>query len=81
MSSKGVTRRTFFENVVKYCGAGVAALGLRGVERAHAGALAVPDLDEPVQSGIWRMRDAQLHAVWGIYQKRSHTRGLCREKT
>ena len=45
--------------MAKYCGAGVAALGLSHVERAHAGALAVPDLDEPVQSGMWRMRDAQ----------------------
>ncbi|MFZ0930473.1 MAG: DUF362 domain-containing protein [Syntrophobacteraceae bacterium] len=60
MSSKGVTRRSFFKNVVKCCGAGVAALGLMGVERAQAGGMAVPDLDEPVQSGTWRMRDAQL---------------------
>ncbi len=60
MSGKGVTRRTFFENVVKYCGAGVAALGLSGVERAHAGPFATPDLDVPTQSGTWRMRDVQL---------------------
>ena len=59
MSSKGVTRRSFFKNVAKCCGAGVAALGLRGVEHAHAGPFAVPDLDEPVQSGTWRMRDVQ----------------------
>jgi len=60
MSSKEVSRRQFIENVAKYCGAGVAALGMMGVERAHAGAMAVPDLDEPAQSGTWRMRDAQL---------------------
>ncbi len=60
MSSKEVTRRTFFQNVIKYCGAGVAALGLRGVEHAHAGPFATPDLDVPTQTGTWRMRDAQL---------------------
>jgi uncharacterized protein (DUF362 family) len=56
MSSKGVTRRKFIENVAKYCGAGVAALGLLGAERAHG----VADLDDPGQTGVWRMRDVQL---------------------
>ena len=28
MSCKDVTRRKFFEDVAKYCGAGVAALGV-----------------------------------------------------
>jgi uncharacterized protein (DUF362 family) len=56
MSSKGSTRRSFFANVVKYCGAGVAALGLVGSRRAHA----VDDLDIPAHEGIWRMRDSQL---------------------
>lgn len=59
MSCKGVTRRNFFKNVAKYCGAGVAALGVMNMEKAHAGPFAVPDLDEPVQSGTWRMRDVQ----------------------
>ena len=60
MSSKEVTRRKFIENVAKYCGAGVAALGMMGVQRAHAGAMGLPDLDQPVQTGVWRMRDGQL---------------------
>jgi uncharacterized protein (DUF362 family) len=60
MSSKDVSRRQFIENVAKYCGAGVAALGMMGVQRAHAGDMGLPDLDEPVQTGVWRMRDGQL---------------------
>jgi uncharacterized protein (DUF362 family) len=60
MSSKDVNRRKFIGDVAKYCGAGIAALGLMGVERAHAGPMAVPDLDIPTQTGTWRMRDAQL---------------------
>ncbi|MGD0399704.1 MAG: DUF362 domain-containing protein [Syntrophobacteraceae bacterium] len=60
MNSKEVTRRCFFKNVAKYCGAGVAALGMMGPKRAHAGAMGLPDLDEPVQTGVWKMRDAQL---------------------
>jgi len=60
MSSKEVTRRKFIENVAKYCGAGVAALGMMGVQRAHAGDMGLPDLDDPVQTGVWKMRDGQL---------------------
>ena len=60
MSCKGVSRRNFFKNVAKYCGAGVAALGLVGMKDANAGPFATPDLDIPTQSGTWRMRDAQL---------------------
>jgi uncharacterized protein (DUF362 family) len=60
MSSKDINRRKFIGDVAKYCGAGIAALGLMGVERAHAGPMAVPDLDIPTQTGTWRMRDAQL---------------------
>ncbi len=56
MSCKDVTRRKFFEDVAKYCGAGVAALGVLGAERA----LGVADLDDPAQTGTWRMRDSQL---------------------
>jgi len=59
-SKKEITRRKFIENVAKYCGAGVAAMGVMGTQRAHGGAMAVPDLDEPVQSGTWRLRDGQL---------------------
>jgi len=57
MSSKEITRRKFIEDVAKYCGAGVAALGLLGPGRAHA---EVDDLDIPAHEGIWRMRDTQL---------------------
>jgi uncharacterized protein (DUF362 family) len=57
MSSKEITRRKFIENVAKYCGAGVAALGvLNAPGRAHG----VEDLDTPAQTGMWRMRDGQL---------------------
>ncbi|MGZ3534860.1 MAG: hypothetical protein ACXU9K_06520, partial [Thermodesulfobacteriota bacterium] len=56
MSSKEITRRKFFGQVTKYCGAGIAALGLVGPGRA----LAVPDMDDPAHEGIWRMRDNQL---------------------
>jgi len=57
MSSKEITRRKFIENVAKYCGAGVAALGLINVPgRAHG----VADLDTPAHEGVWRMRDSQL---------------------
>ena len=54
---KGMDRREFFDNVVKYCGTGVAALGLLSyTRRAHA----VDDLDRPAQTGVWQMRDVQL---------------------
>ncbi len=56
MSSKEITRRKFFEKVTKYCGAGIAAVGLIGPMRAHA----VDDLDTPAHEGVWRMRDTQL---------------------
>jgi hypothetical protein len=56
MSSKEITRRKFFGQVTKYCGAGIAALGLMGPGRAHG----VADLDTPAQEGVWRMRDSQL---------------------
>jgi len=44
------------ENVVKYCGAGVAAVGMIGAKRAYG----VADMDDPGQTGVWRMRDTQL---------------------
>jgi len=53
MSKKDINRRKFFENVAKYCGAGVAALGFLGASRAHGGT----DLEVPAHEGIWRMRD------------------------
>jgi len=56
MSSTKITRRDFIEKVAKYCGAGVAALGVLGPMRAHA----VADLDTPAHEGVWRMRDSQL---------------------
>ena len=57
MSSKEITRRKFIEDVAKYCGVGVAALGLINVPgRAHG----VADLDTPAHEGVWRMRDSQL---------------------
>lgn len=56
MSAEEITRRKFFEKVTKYCGAGVAAVGLIGPMRAHA----VDDLDTPAHEGVWRMRDTQL---------------------
>ena len=55
MSSQEVTRRKFIADVAKYCGAGVAAMGLIGTGRAHAGN---DDLEIPAQDGMWRMRDA-----------------------
>jgi uncharacterized protein (DUF362 family) len=59
MNFKDITRRKFFEDVVKYCGAGVAAVGLLGLRKnAHA----VDDLDQPAQTGVWKMRDVQLDA-------------------
>jgi len=58
MKSKDVTRRNFFQNVVKYCGAGVAAVGLIGLHKKSAHA--VSDLDTPAHSGVWQMRDVQL---------------------
>ncbi len=54
--SKEITRRKFIEDVAKYCGAGIAAVGLIGPTRAHA----VADLDTPAHEGVWRMRDSQL---------------------
>lgn len=56
---KGKGRRQFFEDVTKYCGAGMAAVGLISLHKAReAGAVEV--LDTPVHSGTWRMRDVQL---------------------
>ena len=55
MSSERSTRRKFFGDIVKYCGAGVAAVGLLG-GRANA----VDDLDTPAHEGVWRLRDTQL---------------------
>ncbi len=56
MSAKEITRRKFVEDVAKYCGAGIAALGLMEPGRAHG----VADLDTPAHEGVWRMRDNQL---------------------
>jgi uncharacterized protein (DUF362 family) len=55
MSSEEITRRKFIQNVAKYCGAGVAAMGLIGVNHAHGGSY---DLEMPAHDGMWRMRDA-----------------------
>jgi len=55
MSSKEISRRKFFEQAAKYCGTGVATLGLLG-GRAYG----VDDLDTPAHEGVWRMRDSQL---------------------
>lgn len=62
MSLKDITRRSFFTNVAKYCGAGVAAIGMMGSGRAHGGT----DLEVPAHEGIWRMRDgaAMQSAEW-----------------
>ncbi|MDI6763956.1 MAG: DUF362 domain-containing protein [Thermodesulfobacteriota bacterium] len=56
MNTEEITRRKFFGKVTKYCGAGIAAVGLIGPMRAHA----VDDLDTPAHEGVWRMRDTQL---------------------
>ncbi|NIO20144.1 MAG: hypothetical protein GTN76_05215, partial [Candidatus Aenigmarchaeota archaeon] len=58
MKFEDTTRRNFFKNIVKYCGAGVAAVGLLGHKKrlAHA----VEDLDTPAHWGVWEMRDVQL---------------------
>jgi uncharacterized protein (DUF362 family) len=58
MNLKDITRRNFFQNVVKYCGAGVAAVGLVGLKKKSAHA--VEDLDTPAHWGVWEMRDVQL---------------------
>jgi uncharacterized protein (DUF362 family) len=62
MSEKEITRRKFIENVAKYCGAGVAAIGMVGAGRAHGG----NDTEIPAHEGIWRMRDgaALQSAEW-----------------
>jgi uncharacterized protein (DUF362 family) len=57
MNSSETTRRQFFEDVVKYCGAGMVAVGLIGVPSRAPG---VDDLDTPAHEGVWRMRDTQL---------------------
>lgn len=57
MSSKEMTRRKFFGQVTKYCGAGVAALGLMGPGRVHGGS---EQTELPAHEGIWRMRDGSL---------------------
>jgi len=57
MESKDNTRRKFFKDVAKYCGVGVAAVGLLSLKKtAHA----VDDLDRPAHSGVWQFRDVQL---------------------
>jgi hypothetical protein len=53
MSSKDMSRRKFIENVAKYCGAGVAFLGMMGPGRVHGGT----ELEVPAHEGMWRMRD------------------------
>ncbi len=58
MSFKDITRRNFFKNVVKYCGAGVAALGILGLRKKSAHAVA--DLDELANSDAWKSRDILL---------------------
>lgn len=56
MSAEGITRRKFLEDITKYCGAGVAALGLLGPKLAQG----VDDLDVPAHEGHWKMRDIYL---------------------
>ncbi len=56
---EGIGRRRFFEDVVKYCGAAMAAVGLISFQKARE-AGAVEDLDQPAQTGVWQMRDVQL---------------------
>lgn len=58
MNLKDITRRNFFGDVVKYCGAGVAALGLLSLKKSAEAQ--VSDLDVPMHSGLWKMRDVQL---------------------
>jgi uncharacterized protein (DUF362 family) len=57
MSGKEISRRKFIEDVAKYCGAGMAALGMLNVPgRAHAYA----ELDTPAQTRFFSMRDVEL---------------------
>ena len=49
-----ISRRKFFGEMAKYCGAGIAAISMLGPGRAHGGY----DLEVPAHDGIWRMRDA-----------------------
>ena len=49
--------------------AGVTALGMIGVQRAHAGDMGLPDLDDPVQTGVWKIGTISNDAVWGILLK------------
>ncbi len=74
MSSKEVTRRKFFGDVAKYCGAGVAAVGLIGPMRVHAD---VDDLDTPAHEGIWRMRDSQLKQYGEFIKNAPLPKGPC----
>jgi len=52
-----ITRRTFFEKVAKYCGAGIAAVGLVSIAKKSG---AVADLDTPADDEVYTMRDVQL---------------------
>ncbi len=74
MSSEGISRRKFIEDVCKYCGAGVAALGLIGPTRLHAD---VDDLDIPAHEGIWRMRDSQLKQYGEFIKNAPLPKGPC----
>jgi uncharacterized protein (DUF362 family) len=58
MHFKEITRRKFFNNVVKYCGAGVAAVGLLGLKKSAEAQVA--DLDQPSGTFTYTMRDVQL---------------------
>ncbi|MBW1765547.1 MAG: DUF362 domain-containing protein [Deltaproteobacteria bacterium] len=60
MSDKG--RREFFKDVAKYCGAGVAALGLLNLHKTRE-AHAIDDLDYPSTSNLYKNRDAVLDAA------------------
>jgi uncharacterized protein (DUF362 family) len=72
--SKEITRRKFIEDVTKYCGAGIAAMGLLRTTRAHAD---VDDLDTPAHEGIWRMRDSQLKQYGEFIKNAPLPKGPC----
>jgi uncharacterized protein (DUF362 family) len=59
MKKSGKGRREFFEDVAKYCGAAMAAVGLISYHKVRE-AGAVDDLDLPAHTGVWQMRDVQL---------------------
>jgi uncharacterized protein (DUF362 family) len=73
MSFKDTTRRNFFKNVVKYCGAGVAALGILGLRKKSAHAVA--DLDELATTDAWKSRDILLDQYDEFIKNARHPEG------